>query len=198
MSVPRGVPWSSVAEALVGDPAVPAATAVLLAVVTKPWPVAVVWRAVPLLCGLPVVGAEAGGQGEAGLGGRRGELWLEGELYLGLEPGRGRWRWRAGRSVDGRWQGVVELALLWGRRRGALGGPLAGRGRRRAFCWRRVRRRVVHRSTVHFLASTYLTALLISHHPPMSLFLKRLVSGKKARYRDDQLDLELGRATSSL
>lgn len=32
----------------------------------------------------------------------------------------------------------------------------------------------------------------------MSLYLKRLVSGKKARYRDDQLNLELGTAMPSL
>ena len=30
----------------------------------------------------------------------------------------------------------------------------------------------------------------------ISLYLRRLVSGKKARYRDDQLNLELGTVTT--
>jgi hypothetical protein len=135
VSVPGWMGRPSVAVSVPGDPAVHAATrgAVLRAVVTEPGPVAalvVVWRAVAWR---PVVGGAAGGQ--AGLGGRRGGLWLEGELYLRLEPGRVR---GGGRSVAGRrWRGVVELALLWGRRGRPLGRTLAAQGRRRAFCRRR-------------------------------------------------------------
>lgn len=43
---------------------------------------------------------------------------------------------------------------------------------------------------LHFLA---LTKLVLAEVITMALYLKRLVSGNKARYRDDQLNLELGK-----
>lgn len=53
---------------------------------------------------------------------------------------------------------------------------------------------------MHFLAQTstrYYTLLISNHYScTMALYLKRLVSGKKARYRDDQLNLELGMPTT--